>query len=465
MVFEGQVRPIPYALGSASTFFSQHLAVAALFAALHQHLNIGWRFYLFPLRSVGDLQNVPAVTYALAFALMLVAAWVLAVLAFRRAANANLSGWVAAAAIVPIIQVPVIVALCVPPTRPAPQSTPSDRPEASRPMDWSTAIQGMLAGMGLTVFTVAVGALIFGMYGYGMFVLGPFLIGATTAYLANRKGDIGAANSVGVVVCATALGGIALVAVALEGVICIVLASPLAVVAALIGGMLGRAAAMSAKRSARQSLTSVALLPMVFLLERALPPSTNIDTSQSIDVAAPADVVWRSLIHMDAINSVPALPFRLGVAYPVGAEIIGEGVGATRRGVFSTGVALECVTEWKPDRKLAFVVLSDPPAMRELSPYKHVHAPHVVGYFHTTYTSFELLPLAEGRTRVVLRTDHELKLDPVLYWLPLARWVVTKDNARVLDYVRRQSERSARVSLVSAPIPLAPYPPARPPSS
>ena len=109
-------------------------------------------------------------------------------------------------------------------------------------------------------------------------------------------------------------------------------------------------------------------------------------------------------------------------------------------GVFSTGVAVERVTDWEPGRKLSFVVLSDPPAMRELSPYKHVNAPHVVGYFHTITTSFVLLPLPDGRTRVTLRSTHELKLDPVLYWLPLTRWVVSTDDARVLAYVRRQSE-------------------------
>jgi hypothetical protein len=32
----------------------------------------------------------------------------------------------------------------------------------------------------------------------------------------------------------------------------------------------------------------------------------------------------------------------------------------------------------------------------------------------------------------------------VLYWLPLARWVVSQNNARVLDHIRRQAERSVR---------------------
>ncbi len=448
--FEGQIRQIPYALASSAVFFAQHMAVVTLFGALRQRLDVGWRFWLLPLSSIADLHRAPAVLLALAFAFALLVAWALSALAFRRSMNAGASVWTAAAVIVPIIQILVIAGLSVMPARPAPAPTAGEVVDRKRPMDWRTAIQGMLAGAGLTVFTVAVGALIFGAYGYGMFVVGPFLIGATTAYLANRQGDIGGVNNANLVLCATALGGIALVAVALEGIICIALAAPLAAAVALPGGILGRSMALAGQRRAQHSLMSIALLPMVFFSEQALPPSKLIEVSQSIDVAAPADTVWQALIHMDAIGPAPALPFRLGLAYPLSARIVGEGVGAERLGEFSTGVALERVTAWAPGRTLSFVVISDPPAMRELSPYKHVHAPHVVGYFHTMTTSFVLLPLQDGRTRVVLRSTHELKLDPVLYWLPLTRWVVSADDARVLAYVRRRSEAQSLQSTSSS---------------
>jgi hypothetical protein len=73
------------------------------------------------------------------------------------------------------------------------------------------------------------------------------------------------------------------------------------------------------------------------------------------------------------------------------------------------------VTEWIPNRKLAFVVVRDIPGMRELSPYENVHAPHIAGYFRTTCASFELIPRANGGTDIVERTWHELRIDPVPY--------------------------------------------------
>ena len=211
----------------------------------------------------------------------------------------------------------------------------------------------------------------------------------------------------------------------------------------MIGAMLGRAVASSTRRGPAQSLAGVALLPLVFALEHALPSTTTFDTSQSIEVDAPPAAVWATIVRMDTIDAPPALPFRLGLANPLRGEVIGGGVGALRRGEFSTGTALERVTEWVPNRKLAFVVVNDVPSMHELSPYRHVHAPHAVGYFRTTHTGFELVPRPDGGTRVLERTSHELKLEPVLYWLPMARWAVGQNNARVLAHIRRQAEQRA----------------------
>ena len=241
---------------------------------------------------------------------------------------------------------------------------------------------------------------------------------------------------------AIALGSLALVFIALEGLVCIVMAAPLGLGLAVLGGMLGRYIALRAKNPARQTMSCVALLPLAFAAEYALPSVTRFDTVQTIEVRAPPEAVWRSILSSDPVEGPLALPFRLGVAYPIRSEIVGEGVGAIRRGEFSTGTAIERITAWEPNRKFAFVVVEDIPAMREMSPYEHVHAPHAVGYFRTIATSFELVVRADGRTDVIERTSHELRLDPVLYWLPMARWIVHENNARVLAHIRRHAEQS-----------------------
>jgi hypothetical protein len=440
--FQGKIGRYPYALRSLGIFFSQHLITLLAFDLERRELDLDWGFYLTPLRALAtldhaDLVSIPALAY------FLIAAWALAALAFRRAADADVSVWIAAIAVAPIVQIPAILWLCLAPSRGPSNAAPPTERSSHKTASWMLAAQGVIAGMALTLLSVAVGALVFGAYGFGMFFVSPVLIGAVTGYLSNRKGDIGAAPTLGLVFWATLLGAIGLLVVALEGAVCIVMAAPLGIAVALGGGALGRAIALSTRHSPRQTLSAFALLPLVFAIEDAFPATTSFDTRQTVTVGASPAAVWKCLLHTDKIEEPLALPFRLGVAYPVRGEVVGEGVGALRYGEFSTGTAVERVTEWVPERKLAFVIEKDIPAMWELSPYAHVHAPHVLGYFRTLETSFELVARPDGRTQVVERTSHALRLDPILYWLPMARWVVGMNNARVLAHIGKVAERGS----------------------
>jgi len=450
--FKGKVTPLPYALLSVGVFFSQQVVIRL---AAGPRAQLSWSdplIYLSPLRSLVTVSRGSDLPQTVGLAYLLIAAWVLAALAFRRANDANVGGWVAAFAITPAIQIPVILFLCL---------APSGReqlvayPGPTEPISiLASAVRGVLAGVGLTLVAVALGTLVFGTYGYALFLLTPFVIGIISAYIANYRVDIGRGQTAWAVVMAAMLGSLTLVAFAVEGLICIIMAAPLGIGMALIGGDLGRAMALQARRPARQTLPCLALLPLLFSVENVLPPSAHFDTEQTIAVAAPPEAVWKSILSTDPIEGPLALPFRLGVAYPLRGEVIGEGVGAVRYGEFSTGTAIERMTEWVPNRKLAFEVVRDIPGMRELSPYEHVHAPHVIGYFRTISTSFELVPRPDGGTDIIERTAHELRLDPVPYWLPMAQWIVRQNNARVLAHIRTHAEQGFRAPNSAAPPPL-----------
>jgi len=434
--FDRQMRPFPYAFWALATLFSQHaVALIAAHGAAIAPLATDWRFFVMPLQMLARYSWPANATLILAFTHLLIVAWVLAALSFKRAVDADVSAWLAAFAVAPVVQLPVILILSVIPSRRV-----AGVNQQSGNTGIVTAAQGLAAGAGLTVFAVAVGALLFGAYGFGIFVVSPFMIGVTTGYFANRIADVGRSGTAKLVVGALMLGAIALVLVALEGIVCLVLAAPLAIATALTGGLMGRAIAVNARRPPGHALCSLALLPLVFTSERMLAVPVSFETRSTIVVAAPPQAIWGVLMRTDLAEEPVALPFRLGVAYPLRGEMLGQGVGAIWVGEFSTGTVLEQVTQWVPDRELTFIMLTELPAMREMSPYAHVYAPHVTGYFRTTNMSFRLASLAGSRTEIVECTSHELRLDPVLYWLPLARWIVEQNNARVLAHIKRQAE-------------------------
>jgi hypothetical protein len=179
---------------------------------------------------------------------------------------------------------------------------------------------------------------------------------------------------------------------------------------------------------------------LVFLLDAAMPPEIPIVTRTTITIAAPPDAVWASLTADRLVTEAPGLVGLAGLAYPVASRIVGSGEGAHRIGTFSTGTADERITIWKPGRTLAFRVVRQPPAMEEMSPYRKLHTPHLIGYFDTGETRFDLVPLAGGRTRLTARADHVLRIDPGLYWAPIARWAIKQNVTRVLTDVRHDAE-------------------------
>jgi uncharacterized membrane protein YhaH (DUF805 family) len=444
LAFRGRIARLPYLLWSLGIFLSQHLFIWLVFAANGRSIPWGWEFVLVPLRLVATSLLLvkswpsPELIPLVAVLLQLLITWMLAALAFQRASDAGLGGWIAGFALVPIVQIGVMLGLSLAPAHDA--ATPPRAPADPNARNWPAAARAALGGMAVTVPAVALGTLAFGSYGYGVFVVSPFIIGLVTGVMANRKVDMGSRHTSRLVTSALALGGGALMLVAIEGFICILMAAPLALGMGWLGGHVGRAIAIQSYHPAQNTLASFAVLPLVLLGETLLAPSASFQSENAIAIAAPPAAVWESLVDMGEISGPLPLPFRLGLAHPLRGRVIGEGVGAVRLGVFSTGTALECITEWEPGRKLAFSVLRDVPAMRELSPYEHVHAPHLIGYFFTADTRFELLPAENGGTTLVLRSTHTLRLEPVLYWLPLARMVVDQNNTRVLAHIKRRAE-------------------------
>ena len=310
--------------------------------------------------------------------------------------------------------------------------------EASRTRAFQVGL-GTLSGVLIILLAVAISALVFRAYGWGLFVLTPFVVGSTTGFLANRHELRSTKATSGLVLLAAALGCFGLILFALEGLICLVMASPLAAIVAIAGGALGRSAARKGK-DPTGPVYCIALLPVMFAIDASFPPAVTMLTDESVVVEASTAQVWRAVTSEEPIGEPATLVGRLGLAYPERAQFSGTGMGAIRTGYFSTGEAREQITEWKENRQLGFVVLSQPPAMKEMSPYENVHAPHVDGYFETGETQFEIQPLAKDRSRLTIRAAHRLSIAPVVYWEPIARWAAQSNTRRVLRDLKAKAE-------------------------
>ena len=84
--------------------------------------------------------------------------------------------------------------------------------------------------------------------------------------------------------------------------------------------------------------------------------------------------------------------------------------------------------------------------MFELSPYRHIHPPHLDGYLRSNRGEFLLIALPGGRTRLEGRTWYEFDMFPQSYWTLWSDQIIHRIHQRVLLHVKQLAENRAASS-------------------
>lgn len=370
--------------------------------------------------------------------------WIGISMSMRRSIDAGYSAWLGLLFFVPLVSYLFIAAMCVLPHRAA--KLASEHAPRAYEHRLPSALLAIAAGMTIGLGMLALSVYGLASYGLSLFLGTPFVIGALTAFLFNRRYPASGRETQQVVLMTLACVGGVLLVTAAEGALCLIMAAPLGIGIGAMGAALGRRIALR-DRSLANALMAVMVLPLSATFDAGRPPSALREVRSAIEIAAPADVVWRNVIAFPPLPEPSDLVFRAGVAYPVRAEITGEGVGAVRRCVFSTGAFVEPITRWEPGRRLSFDVDSQPRPLHEWSPYRDVAAPHLDGYFVSRRGEFRLVTLPNGRTRLEGSTWYEMKLQPAAYWVLYGDVIVHRIHMQVLEQIKVTSEGRVALSV------------------
>lgn len=172
-----------------------------------------------------------------------------------------------------------------------------------------------------------------------------------------------------------------------EGIICLIILSPLLFVMIWGGALLGRLIVQSAARKAVQ----VSLAPLIVLAvlgeARGPAPEFSAAVADSIVVDAPPEYVWRYVVSYPE-NQSPSeyWLWRVGLPKPIQSVAEAPRVGATRQCVFDGGLAFEeRITELEPNRVMTFDVTRQP------------DHPEVIGHFQFDRGQILLTPMPTAR--------------------------------------------------------------------
>lgn len=211
----------------------------------------------------------------------------------------------------------------------------------------------------------------------------------------------------------------AAMATMLEGAICIIVWSPIALALSSVGGII---AGLTRKeedppRNRSYVLVTVAILPVVLApLEQQLTPSSTVSIAETeIVIDAPAEVIWENIREVPAIapeELEKTFVHSIGFPRPIEARLEGEGVGAVRYATFEGDVLfIETVTDWEPLKRLSFTI--DPSADIPPTTFdEHV----VVGgeYFDVLSGAYSLERI--GEDRYILHLSSTSRLSTRFNW-------------------------------------------------
>ncbi len=307
----------------------------------------------------------------------------------------------------------------------------------------SLRLSAALVGCSLVWFAIRG----FGSYGWTLFLAIPFFMGFLSAWLYGYEHPRTLGECLTVALCSVLLSGFIIVGIAIDGIICVAMAAPIAAVLALLGAFLCYAIRSTGDAEVQSGAVFSLFLaiPILASLEFAAPlPTPELKTHTSIEISAPPELVWQRIIAFPHIDEPLNPIFRVGVSYPLEAQIVGAGLAADRKCIFSSGAFREPILAWEEGKHFAFGVSEEPALMKEWSPYGDIHVRHLDDHdFRPQRADSYLTELPGGRTRLDGWTTYQNRMWPGSYWRLWTDAIVHQIHLRVFRQVKKLAEQDA----------------------
>ena len=363
--------------------------------------------------------------------------WVGVSMSVRRAADAGLPPLFGLGFAVPVLNWLAMLTLAL--RRSSPDTHWSSTASTVAPRSLRGALVGTV--LAIAIGLAATGTVVrLGGYGFMLFLVTPLLMGVVIGIFVNRNAPRPVGDTIVTTLLTVLLTGGAIALFALEGVVCLLMAAPIAIVTALMGAIVGRAIVFHGRHAMAPVIVAAAVMPMLGMAEGVIEQPTLHEVLSVQEIAAPPDVVWRHVIAFAEMPPPTEWIFRTGIAYPIRARLVGSGVGAVRYCEFSTGAFVEPITAWAPGHRLAFDVAAQPRPMNEWGLFGVLHPPHLDTVLRSRRGEFLLIARPDGGTRLEGRTWYELRATPTQYWRLWSDAAIHRIHQRVLAHIAATSE-------------------------
>jgi hypothetical protein len=213
-----------------------------------------------------------------------------------------------------------------------------------------------------------------------------------------------------------------------EGVICLLIVSPLIVCFVISGAFFGRYLFKNDDQNLNVSV--VVLLVVIFIGDSLSKHQYENMVSDSIVINAPPAKVWKNVVAFKPIKQKNQYwLFQIGMPSPMATTVTGNYVGAGRKCIFSNGYVFgEKIVTYNPGHDLTFDIINQP------------RDPEIMGHIDIERGQFLLKDNGNGTTTVIGNSWYKLYVFPIWYYDIWAQSITRNVHLRVMEHIKEISE-------------------------
>ena len=258
-------------------------------------------------------------------------------------------------------------------------------------------------------------------YGITFFILFPMAIGYSIGTMDKRE------RRVSYLILGLLIFFGFLLAGALEGLICVLMALPIFALCIFFGYKAQQYRKQKEDKASNRLLMS--LFPLLVLLalnpiEQGLLPEPRLITIQnSIVLNYPPEIVFDEVKQMDKLDAEKPLGMWLGLPAPYKCDLEADSIGAKRVCLFKEGKIVAQITAYEKGKVLQMDVLEYTLTGKD--------------WFEFVDASYTFEKTAEGKTLISRTSSYKSILHPRFYWQPIERWGIEQEHKFVLNSLKK----------------------------
>ncbi|OCX51143.1 hypothetical protein BEL04_20760 [Mucilaginibacter sp. PPCGB 2223] len=215
-----------------------------------------------------------------------------------------------------------------------------------------------------------------------------------------------------------------------EGVICLLIVSPLIFCFMLVGTAIGKA--IFKRNNQNLNVSVFALLALIFVADSLSKHDYKNVVSDSIVINATPDKIWKNVVSFEPIKQKNTYwLFRIGMPSPMATTVTGQYNGAGRKCIFSNGYVFgEKIVTYDENKDLTFDIIDQP------------RDPEIMGHIDIERGQFLLKDNGNGTTTLIGNSWYKLYVFPVWYYDIWAQSITRNVHLRVMQHIKELSEKN-----------------------